>query len=480
MGHTVGSTKQNDRPQHAVAPARQVLEGQPPPHSMLQLQRQAGNQAVLAMLRSDGIQPRLEIGGTQDPEEKAADEVADRVMRKPAGGFGGGACACSPGSEICGVPLEVPKNAAQDGRRRLRGPVDLQQALATSGRPLDPSTQTDMEARLGRDFGDVRIHIDQGAAKSADAIGALAYAAGSHIVFGQGHYAPRSDAGRRLLAHELAHTVQQGAARARPFASGSIATNPVVRRQLEGSGSSPAMTPAERDRAYQAALQTARRTGDWEQPAELLNGFNHEDIQFQLASLSDVEIGFLHQGALDNKNVGPQAQVAELTAPGVPRASTPTPQSSTTPATAPAPRSSAVSGLRVIGETDRPQALPADAGFALVPATGLPAGFLAQIPEGGITTAPAALPAVSGAGRGPRPTDITTPLAAGVLGNAAKHERTALTTGFRGSRAGCNRPSWCAELVHAGRAYPKIPPRRLGSYSYLCAPRRTDHHGARV
>jgi hypothetical protein len=66
-----------------------------------------------------------------------------------------------------------------------------------------------MEHRFGHDFGHVRVHADARAADSAQAVNALAYTVGDDIVFGQGRYRPRSRAGQRLLAHELAHTVQQ-------------------------------------------------------------------------------------------------------------------------------------------------------------------------------------------------------------------------------------------------------------------------------
>ena len=65
------------------------------------------------------------------------------------------------------------------------------------------------EPRLGHDFSQVRVHADERAAASARAVGALAYTAGSQIVFGAGRYAPESPAGRTLLAHELAHVIQQ-------------------------------------------------------------------------------------------------------------------------------------------------------------------------------------------------------------------------------------------------------------------------------
>jgi hypothetical protein len=66
-----------------------------------------------------------------------------------------------------------------------------------------------MESSFGQDFGAVRVHTDVLAAKSARAVGAQAYTVGKQIVFGAGQYAPNATAGRRLIAHELAHVVQQ-------------------------------------------------------------------------------------------------------------------------------------------------------------------------------------------------------------------------------------------------------------------------------
>src|SRR5581483_11064255 len=71
-----------------------------------------------------------------------------------------------------------------------------------------------MEAHFGYDFGGVRVHTDDQAADSARAVNALAYTVGRSIVFGSGQYAPQSAGGRSLLAHELAHVVQQGGAAA--------------------------------------------------------------------------------------------------------------------------------------------------------------------------------------------------------------------------------------------------------------------------
>ena len=89
-------------------------------------------------------------------------------------------------------------------------PPLVHEVLRSSGQMLDPKTRSFMEPRFGHDFGSVRVHADAKAAESARAVNALAYVAGQHAVFGAGQYAPGTDAGQRLLAHELAHVVQQG------------------------------------------------------------------------------------------------------------------------------------------------------------------------------------------------------------------------------------------------------------------------------
>lgn len=88
----------------------------------------------------------------------------------------------------------------------------VQRTLDRSGTGLDAPTRTLMEARFQNDFGDVRIHTDADAAHSARALQARAYTAGRDIVFGAGQYRPHTAPGRKLIAHELAHVVQQNQA----------------------------------------------------------------------------------------------------------------------------------------------------------------------------------------------------------------------------------------------------------------------------
>ena len=78
-----------------------------------------------------------------------------------------------------------------------------------TGRPLDAAARKFFESRFGTDFSNVRVHTDRRAADSAQSIDALAYTLGRDLVFAPGQYAPGTDEGRRLIAHELAHVLQQ-------------------------------------------------------------------------------------------------------------------------------------------------------------------------------------------------------------------------------------------------------------------------------
>ncbi|HEX6371352.1 MAG TPA: DUF4157 domain-containing protein [Longimicrobium sp.] len=103
-------------------------------------------------------------------------------------------------------------HAPRQARAAAEGaaPAPVQQALRSPGRPLDAEARAFMEPRFGRDFAAVRVHTGRAAAAGAASVGANAFTTGPDIVFAPGQYAPGTAAGRRLLAHELAHVVQQG------------------------------------------------------------------------------------------------------------------------------------------------------------------------------------------------------------------------------------------------------------------------------
>jgi Domain of unknown function (DUF4157)/Novel toxin 16 len=102
--------------------------------------------------------------------------------------------------------------AAAPARSNL-APLIVHDVLRSPGQPLDRAARASLEPRFGHDFSRVRIHADAKAAESARAVAAHAYTVGSDIVFGASRYAPGTESGRRLLAHELTHVVQQGFSR---------------------------------------------------------------------------------------------------------------------------------------------------------------------------------------------------------------------------------------------------------------------------
>lgn len=109
------------------------------------------------------------------------------------------------------LPAAVPKGIAVQAKSALGGlGAMMAPPIVDAGRPLDPATRQTMESGFGRDFGNIRVHDDARAHDNARSLGARAYAAGDHLTFGEGHYRPETAMGQALIAHELAHTVQQG------------------------------------------------------------------------------------------------------------------------------------------------------------------------------------------------------------------------------------------------------------------------------
>jgi hypothetical protein len=122
-----------------------------------------------------------------------------------------------PEEETATAEVELRK-LQKTGRESAAGgragfaPAVVHQVLRSSGQPLDGRARSVMERQFGHDFSGVRVHTDREASASAEAVQAHAYTVGNDIVFRAGRYEPGSRAGQRLLAHELTHVVQQGAA----------------------------------------------------------------------------------------------------------------------------------------------------------------------------------------------------------------------------------------------------------------------------
>jgi Domain of unknown function (DUF4157) len=160
------------------------------------------------------MQRKLAIGSVDDPLEHEADRVADQVMGMPVPQVSLTSAPpqinrkCASCEEEASKTLQ-PKRAGAPETAGGEAPGIVHEVLRSPGQALDAPTRAYMEPRFGRDFSGVRIHTDQRAQDSARKINASAYTVGQEVVFAAGRYRPDSGEGRKLLAHELSHTVQQ-------------------------------------------------------------------------------------------------------------------------------------------------------------------------------------------------------------------------------------------------------------------------------
>jgi len=186
------------------------------------------------------LQRKLEVGSTTDPLEAEADGMAEQVMRGESAAAVASAspsvlrrCACGASGKPCST-CEQKDDEKKKLHRHATGaatPVEappiVHQVLRSPGRPLEGPVRRQMEDGFGHDFSRVRVHTGTAADASARAVAAHAYAAGNNIVFANGQYAPSQTAGQRLIAHELAHVVQQ---------AGSAGGGSMVRRSTKVAG----------------------------------------------------------------------------------------------------------------------------------------------------------------------------------------------------------------------------------------------------
>ena len=144
-----------------------------------------------------GVQTKLKIGDPDDAYEREADRIADQVMAMPT--------PVTPNK----TPIKVQRFSGHASGEAAEAPPSVERVLNSPGKPLPPDLAEDMGKRFGHDFSGVRIHTDSAATQSARDVTAHAYTGGHSIVFAEGQYAPGTIYGKRLLAHELTHVVQQ-------------------------------------------------------------------------------------------------------------------------------------------------------------------------------------------------------------------------------------------------------------------------------
>ena len=160
------------------------------------LQQTVGNQQVQRLLRSGVIQAKLKVNQPGDSYEQEAERISGHVLATPAH------------SGVSGAAY-IRRDVGQSGGEAGTAPGSLQNALVGPGDPLEPELCREMEHRFGHDFSQVRVHLGATAEQSARDVNARAYTVGDNMVFGAGEFNPGTREGRRLLAHELTHVVQQ-------------------------------------------------------------------------------------------------------------------------------------------------------------------------------------------------------------------------------------------------------------------------------
>lgn len=148
------------------------------------------------------IETPLSISKPSDRDEQAADRIAESVMQISETSLQRQVEPKEPRIQTQ-IDTALPTQAGSEV------PPIVQEVLRSPSQPLDSDTRAFMDSRFGYDFSQVRVHTDAKAAESAQAVNALAYTVNQDLVFGSGHYAPNTFDGQRLIAHELAHVVQQ-------------------------------------------------------------------------------------------------------------------------------------------------------------------------------------------------------------------------------------------------------------------------------
>ncbi len=198
------------------------------------------------------LQTKLTVGAPDDEHERQADAVAERVMRMPAQTSSDPEEEKRKQSAAQGEQGQTKKKEEEtvqaksfsfaiNGAGLTTDTAERIQGHRGGGSTLPVNEQAFFESRLGSDLGGVHIHADAEAARLSTALSARAFTVGKDIFFGSGEYRPGTTSGRRLLAHELAHVLQQSGAKAAERQTSNRQTAvPSGRGTVPRHGTSPA------------------------------------------------------------------------------------------------------------------------------------------------------------------------------------------------------------------------------------------------
>jgi hypothetical protein len=226
----------------------QSMDINSPVEQVLHLQRTIGNRAVTRLIQSGVLQAELKVGQPDDIYEREADRAAEQVIRMPEpeysqykekeeGSIHAKPIAAQLTTLVQRIPVGYANEEAQmksiiqkqpkeyddeeeaiqtketgETGKRIPGGIERQiNSLKGSGQPMGNTERTFFESRFGADFSSVRLHTGSNASEAARALNARAFTVGRDVAFAAGQYQPQTTAGKKLMAHELAHVIQQNA-----------------------------------------------------------------------------------------------------------------------------------------------------------------------------------------------------------------------------------------------------------------------------
>ena len=182
--------------------------------SIIHLQETFGNQVVQHLIRAGVVQTKLSVSQPGDIYEQEADRVAEQVMRitdvqEDVASLSttndeiiGRKCQSCQEEEETEMNISRKSNDGDESKISENVEQHVTDAILSKGSPLESNTRDFMESRFGFDFGNIRIHTDEGSAKYARALNALAYTVGNNIIFETGRYEPHRPDGMKLLARD--------------------------------------------------------------------------------------------------------------------------------------------------------------------------------------------------------------------------------------------------------------------------------------
>lgn len=296
-------------------------------NSINHLQKSIGNQAVQRLMDAGAgfeseiaIQPKLKVSRPADAYEQEAERVADDVMKSSSSSPESNVKLSSPMSnnekqldrkcKECQLKEgeETGEEKLNASRKPSSSSLDLEaseeianqinNARVGGGSLLDFSTREFMESRFGHDFSKVKIHTGEMAHRSASKVNALAYTIGDDIVFEEGQYQPHTSEGRRLLAHELTHVVQQSSNTASSTTAAGFITSKISSTEGISRQKGPTVASVE---TLEEQFEHAILKSDWLYAVDRLAAFNTTEIPKMLERyvISQSALNHLKEAALN-------------------------------------------------------------------------------------------------------------------------------------------------------------------------------------